>query len=76
MAHSGGKGRSIPKELAPLFNLNERCKLMVLWRRVQFLETRIKQDSLHRGYDIEEIAALRWVLEELGIDVSLLNSES
>lgn len=56
----------------------ERNRLGVIHRRIEFLEERIteaKKEGQHRGFDIQEVVALRWVLEKADLPVPIRPEE-
>lgn len=59
--------RRLRTDEAPGLNLKERECLGALWARIDFLDRRIALRDQMSGYDIEEAAALRWVIEKAGM---------
>src|SRR4051812_30515435 len=59
--------RRIRMDEAPGLNAKERERLGALWGRINFLDHRIALSDRVSGYDVEEAAALRWVIEKAGM---------
>jgi hypothetical protein len=67
------RGRALTQEQVPNRTHRERKYLGALWARVAFLDARIERE---RGsYDLQEVAALRWVLEQVGAPAPPKNNE-
>lgn len=56
--------RRLRTDEAPGLNLKDRERLGALWSRIDFLDHRIALSGRVSGYDVEEAAAIRWVIEK------------